>query len=378
MADRYDDISIRQGASNTGNTLGDKTERAADKALRVNHNEPSTTGDVVGESVGGLSGAATGAALGSMGGPIGTIIGGIAGAATGWWTGRAVSEAASSFDGEEDYYRNHYQSRGTSSGMGSGSSSNYDHARPAYQLGHVAGMNPDYEGRKFEDVEPDLRRGYESYAGSNANAPRYEDVRGHMADAYGRGQERRLVLSEEQLAVGKRQVQAGEVSVRTAVDTERVSQQVGLSHDEVSIERRPLSADSMNAGDLTIGEETIRVPLTREEAVVEKRVVPVEEVVVRTNTVTENQTVEDTVRRERLVTEGLDQQRGGVGGQANLSGSQAGMSGSGLSGGMSGAADRAHDGGLLDRAADKLDDLKDRVDGNPASRPGPDATDRRI
>jgi hypothetical protein len=28
------------------------------------------------------------------------------------------------------------------------------------------------------------------------------------------------------------------------------------------------------------------------------------------------------------------------------------------------------------RAANKLDDLKDRVDGNPASRPGPDATDR--
>ena len=29
------------------------------------------------------------------------------------------------------------------------------------------------------------------------------------------------------------------------------------------------------------------------------------------------------------------------------------------------------------RAADAIDDTKDRVDGNPASRPGPDATDRR-
>ncbi|HZF68904.1 MAG TPA: PRC-barrel domain-containing protein [Gemmatirosa sp.] len=44
----------------------------------------------------------------------------------------------------------------------------------------------------------------------------------------------------------------------------------------------------------------------------------------------------------------------------------------------SGAADRATNSGPLDRAADKLDDLKDRVDGNPASRPGPDPTDRRI
>jgi hypothetical protein len=96
-------------------------------------------------------------------------------------------------------------------------------------------------------------------------------------------------------------------------------------------------------------------------------VVPVEEVVVRTNTVTENQTVEDTVRRERLVTEGLEQQRGVAGSGAMLSGAAG-----------SGAADRATDSGVLDRAADKLDDLKDRVDGNPASRPGPDATDRRI
>lgn len=43
-----------------------------------------------------------------------------------------------------------------------------------------------------------------------------------------------------------------------------------------------------------------------------------------------------------------------------------------------GAADRATSTGLGDRIADKADDLKDRVDGNPASRPGPDATDRRF
>jgi len=364
---------------NRNSSLGNKASNAADNALRVHHDEPATTGDVVGESVGGLSGAATGAALGSLGGPIGTIIGGIAGAATGWWTGRAVSEAASSFDNDEDYYRNQHSTRtGSTSGMSgsSSSASSYDTARPAYQLGHVAGMNPDYQGRKFEDVEPDLRRGYDSYAGSSTGAASWNDVRGHAADAFNRGQEQRIVLSEEQLNVGKRQVQAGEVNLRTTVETQRVSQQVGLTHEEVSIERRPLSASDASGRDLNIGEETIRVPLTREEAVVEKRVVPVEEVVVRTNTVTENQTVEDTVRKERLVTEGLDQQRGG------MTGSQTGMSG-GMSGGMSqagmsGAQDRATDSGLLDRAADKLDNLKDRVDGNPASKPGPDATDRRI
>ena len=44
----------------------------------------------------------------------------------------------------------------------------------------------------------------------------------------------------------------------------------------------------------------------------------------------------------------------------------------------SGAADRARTTGIADRITDAADNLKDRVDGNPASRPGPDPTDRRI
>ena len=43
-----------------------------------------------------------------------------------------------------------------------------------------------------------------------------------------------------------------------------------------------------------------------------------------------------------------------------------------------GASDRARASGIADRLTDAADNLKDRVDGNPASRPGPDTTDRRI
>ena len=44
----------------------------------------------------------------------------------------------------------------------------------------------------------------------------------------------------------------------------------------------------------------------------------------------------------------------------------------------SGAADRATTTGFADRITDAADNVKDRIDGNPASRPGPDPTDRRI
>ena len=57
----------------------------------------------------------------------------------------------------------------------------------------------------------------------------------------------------------------------------------------------------MVAGGLnnTIGEEHIRVPLSAEEAVVEKRVVPKEELVVRKQEVTEERMVEADLRTER-------------------------------------------------------------------------------
>ena len=113
-------------------------------------------GDKIGESVGSVSGVVAGAAIGSAAGPIGTIIGGLAGAVGGWWAGRAVSEATHTFTENDDtYYRAHFVNK-TDRLADRG----YDDVRPAYQLGHIASMNPDYNGRKFDDIEPDLQRGW--------------------------------------------------------------------------------------------------------------------------------------------------------------------------------------------------------------------------
>jgi uncharacterized protein (TIGR02271 family) len=108
----------------------------------------------------------------------------------------------------------------------------------------------------------------------------------------------RLVLSEEELAIGKRQVAAGEVGVRKTVETEHVRENVALRHDEVEVERRPIT-DGYSAAGATIGDdEDIRIQLHAEEAVVEKRVVPKEELVVRKREVVENEVVDTTLRRE--------------------------------------------------------------------------------
>ena len=171
------------------------------------------------------------------------------------------------------------------------------------------------------------------------------------------GKAERLTLSEERLEIDKRQVQAGEVAVRKTVETEHVREQVPLRHEEVTIERHPLAADAGASAD--IGEGEIRVPVMREEAVVQKRVVPREEIIVRRHAVQGEQTVDADLRRERV-----DVDRDSVTGTAA----------SGLATGPARA--RTTPGGLGDRLADAADDTKDRIDGNPASRPGPDATDR--
>lgn len=151
--------------------------------------------------------------------------------------------------------------------------------------------------------------------------------------------EARLTLSEEELAVGKRQVQAGEVEVHKTVETQHVSETVPVTHEEVSVERHPITGGTAGTG--VIGEQEIRVPLTEEELVVDKRVVPVEEVVVRKHEVTENQTVEADVRREHaeVIREGETVRDSGTVGGTGLGGTTGtglggttGTSGTGLGG----------------------------------------------
>lgn len=144
----------------------------------LHHDDNPSTGDKVGEAVGGVAGVVTGAAIGSAGGPLGTIIGGIAGAVGGWWAGRTVSEAASTFtDHDDNNYRQAYEGRSDRL-----ADRTYDDIRPAYQLGHLASENPDYNGKNFEAIESDLQRGW-----SNDLRSRHGDwaaVRPYAEEAY--------------------------------------------------------------------------------------------------------------------------------------------------------------------------------------------------
>ncbi|HUH12138.1 MAG TPA: hypothetical protein VMK65_03475 [Longimicrobiales bacterium] len=138
-------------------------------------------GEQAGEAVGGIGGTLAGAAIGSAAGPVGTIIGGIAGAAGGWWAGEKVGRAAEDMGEEDDrYYREHYKSAAPT-----GTSRTYEDARVGYGVGHIAGHNPDYRSRPFEEVEPELRRGWPSDTGHQ-----YDELRPYVREGYQRSSKR--------------------------------------------------------------------------------------------------------------------------------------------------------------------------------------------
>ena len=116
-----------------------------------------------------------------------------------------------------------------------------------------------------------------------------------------------MTLSEERLNVGTQTVEAGRARLRKYVVTENVTQTVPVSHEEVRVEREPITdANIGNAMDgPAISEEEHEVVLHAEQPVVAKEAVPVERVRLGTETVTEQQTVTDTVRKEQVDTDGI-------------------------------------------------------------------------
>jgi uncharacterized protein (TIGR02271 family) len=149
----------------------------------------------------------------------------------------------------------------------------------------------------YDDTFSDRSSGEDFYAHGSYDADRFYGSRGQGESSRTRG-EQRVTRSEEELAIGKREREAGAVEVDKSVETRHVSQQVPTKHEEVIVERRP-ATPGMSATP-RIGEDEIRIPVTEEELVVEKRTVPKEEIVVRKQEHTDTERVEADLRREKV------------------------------------------------------------------------------
>jgi uncharacterized protein (TIGR02271 family) len=154
-------------------------------------------------------------------------------------------------------------------------------------------------GQGYQD-EGTVSQGYQD-AGTGR-----EDIAGEPGvvgrDTSGPTTDDAMTRSEEQVRVGTQRVEAGRARLRKYIVTENVTQTVPVSHEEVRLEREPITEDNvgqaMSGGDLT--EEEHEVTLHAERPVVEKETVPVERVRLTTETVTGEETVSEQVRKEQI------------------------------------------------------------------------------
>ena len=147
---------------------------------------------------------------------------------------------------------------------------------------------------------PDLEQpGGETYDGRHAEAG---PAGAHGRDTSGPTTDEAMTRSEERLRVGTENAETGRARLRKYVVTENVTTTVPVSHEEVRVEREPITEANRDAAlsGPGISEEEHEVILHAEQPVVAKEAVPVERVRLGTETVTEEQEITEQVRKERI------------------------------------------------------------------------------
>jgi hypothetical protein len=132
----------------------------------------------VGSGVGAAAGAATGAAVGTaVAGPVGTLVGAAVGALAGGLVGHGIAEGVNPTE-EDAYWRENYRNRSYVKADRS-----YEDYQPAYKYGWES--RAQHANKKWEDVEPELGRNWNSYNQGAARQP-WEEAKLATKDAWHR------------------------------------------------------------------------------------------------------------------------------------------------------------------------------------------------
>jgi uncharacterized protein (TIGR02271 family) len=168
-----------------------------------------------------------------------------------------------------------------------------------------------YGRSDYGDWDAESDRG-EGVLGSGSGSGRFardddDDARGTTGrDTSGPTTDEAMTRSEEELRVGTERRESGRARLRKYVVTEEVTKTVPVQREEVRVEREPITDANRDAAldGPAISEEEHQVVLHEEAPVVSKEAVPKERVRMETDTRTDEETISDEVRKERIETEG--------------------------------------------------------------------------
>ena len=117
-----------------------------------------------------------GQAIHAVSHPTGIALGTVAGTLGGWWK-KAADEGMDLPQEHDSACRDHFN-RIASPPPGM----TYDRARPAYNLGFAASRNPEYRGRRYEELEQELRQGF-----GNSRQEEFDSMREFTRFGYEQG-----------------------------------------------------------------------------------------------------------------------------------------------------------------------------------------------
>jgi uncharacterized protein (TIGR02271 family) len=188
----------------------------------------------------------------------------------------------------------------------SGASFSADGVTVRYPKDQVKGA-PDVDA---DYLTPEDEQGLYSYYGIPYGTPGSDTVLPEGERDYDRrvdleaADRQAVTRHEEELRVGTREVEAGRLRLHKWVETEQVEVPVEVKKEKARVYREPVDGE---AAARDIGDDSIEVTLSEEQPVVEKRAVAKERIGIEKSVETEQQTVGDEVRKERVdVDEGTE------------------------------------------------------------------------
>jgi uncharacterized protein (TIGR02271 family) len=156
--------------------------------------------------------------------------------------------------------------------------------------------SPDIDG---DEIGEETEQGLYAHYGLSQSERRRESglPEGDRRRQNGPRDKASVTRSEEELEVGKREVEAGQVRLRKWVETEPAEVDVELRRETARVTREAIDEP---VNDADIGEEEVKVPLKAEKAVAQKRTVAKERIGVEKDVETERETIRDELRKERV------------------------------------------------------------------------------
>jgi uncharacterized protein (TIGR02271 family) len=148
-------------------------------------------------------------------------------------------------------------------------------------------------------------QGWSAYNASQPMLTEDEIQRDRSMYAAGGAKETAIPVVQEELKVGKREVQRGGVRVHQRVRETPVQESVQLREEHVKVERRPVDQPANDADLAAFKEGSVEMREMAEEPVVEKTARVVEEVVIAKEVTQETASINDTVRSTDVQVEQL-------------------------------------------------------------------------